>query len=124
MTGRVLPDPDIVTTTINGDCHFVDLTFDYILARKAMGKYGLESQMDLVVEELSELIMAIQKWKRYGASDATRFAIATEHADVELMLAQLSYMMTQVHQMTYERDLDYNRVYKRERLAAILGGEL
>ena len=57
-----------------------------VLARRAQAKWGTISQLDMVVEECSELINAIQKWKRqrYSMDDIVR-----EGVDVEIMIEQL-----------------------------------
>jgi len=49
--------------------------------------YGKDSQVDITIEECSELIKALLKERRYPGSD--RLAIIDEIADVEIMLNQL-----------------------------------
>lgn len=62
--------------------------------------YGYEAQREMLVEELSELIQAVQKLKRADNSgDAERIDKATsayleEMADVTIMLEQMRYMLT------------------------------
>ena len=56
-------------------------------------KFGVEPQLDVMVEECAELIFAIQKWKRWkrklpGANIAVADIIG-ECVDVEIMLEQL-----------------------------------
>ncbi|MGM9533715.1 MAG: hypothetical protein ACI3VR_00610 [Intestinibacter sp.] len=54
--------------------------------------YGLEKQLDQTVEECSELIQAIMKWKRGDDSDVLGliYDVAEEIADVWIMLNQLT----------------------------------
>jgi NTP pyrophosphatase (non-canonical NTP hydrolase) len=62
--------------------------------------YGFEQQREMIVEECSELIQAVQKLKRADNSgDAERIDKATsayleEMADVSIMLEQMRYMLT------------------------------
>ena len=55
----------------------------YILA---LTRYGLNAQIDMVFEEMSELQKELCKYKR-GRPNTT--AIAEEIADVEIMLSQM-----------------------------------
>lgn len=48
-----------------------------------------KEQLDIIVEELSELITAIQHYKR---DKSTRFDILNERSDVKIMLRQLDIM--------------------------------
>lgn len=50
--------------------------------------YGLNSQLDILQEELSELIQAVSKYRR---GDHTH--ILEEIADVEIMLDQVKYLI-------------------------------
>jgi hypothetical protein len=56
--------------------------------QKAVEKWGREAQMDMLVEECSELIVAIQKFKRgEGATN-----LIEECVDVQIMLNQVPFM--------------------------------
>ena len=73
-----------------------NLTHVGMICKAAIDTWGFEKQLDVIVEELSELILAIQKWKRYR-NDERAHDIAEEAADVHLILLQLQYMFdTQV----------------------------
>lgn len=54
--------------------------------KKAIDSLGNEFQMNIAIEELSELIKEICKYFRYGDNEDK---IAEEMADVEIMLYQL-----------------------------------
>lgn len=55
--------------------------------RKAVETFGEEKQIDIAIEELSELIQALCKHKRYGHSNSEE-----EIADVKIALKQLERM--------------------------------
>ncbi len=57
---------------------------------KAINKYGVNAQLDMCIEEMSELTKEICKYKR-GQHDHD--AIVEEMADVYIMLEQLQMMM-------------------------------
>jgi len=55
------------------------------LLQRAMDTWGVDAQMDMVVEECAELIMAIQHYKR-NRVDINK--IGEEMADVKIMIDQ------------------------------------
>lgn len=59
-----------------------------IVLNKAIAKYG-ENQLDIAQEELSELIQAISKVKRYPNSKNAQLNLIEEIADVSIMIEQL-----------------------------------
>jgi NTP pyrophosphatase (non-canonical NTP hydrolase) len=69
--------------------------------RKSIEKYGSEAQIDMAIEEMSELTKALLKFRRFGwsenASDYLENVIE-EIADVKIMLRQL--------EMIYDTDDD------------------
>jgi len=91
------------------------LSSDGELYKKCIERWGIEPQLNMVTEELGELIVAIQKWKR-SPSEKTVHDIASEVADVELMLGQLHYMMDAGIERKYGVHLEEERKYKRSRL--------
>ena len=62
---------------------------DYV-AKKALEKWGIDKQLDCLVEECSELITAIQHYKRNRVS---KLAIGEEIADVEVMIHQIVFYL-------------------------------
>lgn len=77
-----------------------------IIYSEIVKKFGVELQLDMVVEECSELIQSIQKIKRYGCckyiedlkshdikNDEFFINLFKEISDVEIMLEQLRYML-------------------------------
>lgn len=73
---------------------------DEAKVKKIAETYGFEKQREMLIEECSELIQAVQKLKRADNSgDAERIDKATsayleELADVSIMLEQMRYMLT------------------------------
>jgi NTP pyrophosphatase (non-canonical NTP hydrolase) len=62
----------------------------------AVEQWGAVAQVDMVIEEMSELIKALQKYKRSHSKfeKAERLKqVAEEHADVQIMLSQLQFIM-------------------------------
>lgn len=80
--------------------------------KEAVRRYG-DAQLNMVIEEMSELTKEICKLKR---NKLDRNHIIEEIADVEIMLEQLKYML---HVEDYE--IDNYRELKINRLAYRLG---
>ena len=58
------------------------------ILKRAIETYGVKNQEDIAIEEMSELIKAILKNRRYSSLE-TRENIREEIADVMITLAQL-----------------------------------
>ena len=56
--------------------------------RKALNTFGVDKQLDIAIEEMSELIKAIIKHRRYG-SEETYENLCEETADVAIMIEQI-----------------------------------
>ena len=87
------------------------------LYKQAIKSWGVLAQLDMVVEECSELIKAVQKAKR-AKTDKQRaiceMFIAYEVVDVEIMCEQ-------VRQMFKDQPFDKMKDQKLERLKKRLG---
>ena len=64
------------------------------LYEAAVNKFGVIPQIDQAIEEMAELTVALNKYKRYirflqGSEEDVRRHIAEERADVSIMLCQL-----------------------------------
>ena len=57
---------------------------------QCLGKWGPNSQVDMCIEEMSELIQALCKAKRYKKPDNWLAQIYEEIADVTIMLEQIT----------------------------------
>lgn len=86
--------------------------------RRAIQKYGVRLQLDMVIEECAELIQGIQKFKRFEARTGVKSPgvfIIEEAVDVALMLDQVKLM--------FPGPLwDHNRARKLARLKRKLRG--
>jgi NTP pyrophosphatase (non-canonical NTP hydrolase) len=85
------------------------------LYTEAMKKWGLESQMDMLIEECSELIKAVCKVKRSGFNDKEAINNLNEEiADVSIMIEQI------VHVYDMSRIIDMIKEEKLTRLQNLL----
>lgn len=80
----------------------------------ALEYYGNEPQVDVAIEEMSELIKELLK-KRRGKEN--RSMIADEMADVYIMLEQLKFIFG-----INENELKVNAEFKIQRLKNRIGG--
>lgn len=80
---------------------------------KAIAKYG-ENQLDIAQEELSELIQAISKIKRYPNSKDAQLNLIEEIADVSIMIEQLQmYFGISNEVIQDEADIKLDRLENR-----------
>ena len=63
----------------------------YRTCKKAVDTFGKDSQTNMAIEELAELIVAINHWRRGRAG---KDAVIEEIADCYIMLLQLTYIVT------------------------------
>lgn len=88
------------------------------ILEKAISTYGREAQTNMMLEEMGELITAINKYRRayIGAEKSVALAnIVEEMADVQIMLDQMRLMFG---------DTTEQEEYKVQRLASRLGVQL
>lgn len=78
---------------------------------KVILKFGEESRLDLLAEECAELILAINKYKRYGSLN-----LLEEIADVEIVIAQLKL----IFQGNFCELIEEHKRTKVRRLKALL----
>jgi NTP pyrophosphatase (non-canonical NTP hydrolase) len=74
--------------------------------KAALEKYGHDAQLDMVIEECSELILAIQRYRRKRCE---AIDIQEEIADVEIMLSQMRILFG-------DQSIDEFKAYKIMRL--------
>lgn len=61
---------------------------------KIADNYGVNSQLDILQEECAELIQAVSKYRRTNNPNVfDRMHLEEEIADVEIMIAQIKYLM-------------------------------
>lgn len=75
----------------------------------ALGTYGLNSQMTMLVEETGELLNAIGKWAR---GRVTSKEVITELADVSIMVEQMAIHFGYAEYIK-ERDRKIQRLKER-----------
>ncbi|BDR73367.1 hypothetical protein K144316041_23780 [Clostridium tetani] len=78
--------------------------------KKAISKYGLYAQIDMVFEEMSELQKELCKFKR-GKSNISN--IAEEIADVKIMLEQMELAFDIKDKVKFEKNLKIKRLEER-----------
>ncbi|WP_207713253.1 hypothetical protein [Clostridium cochlearium] len=78
--------------------------------KKAITKYGLYAQIDMVFEEMSELQKELCKFKR-GKSNISN--IAEEIADVKIMLEQMALAFDIEDKVELQKDLKIKRLEER-----------
>lgn len=81
------------------------------ILKSAINKWGKPIQIDIAIEEMAELIKALQKHKR-NPSEETLTNVCEEIADVSIMIAQLNLMFP----ITYIKDFEcakYDRLKNR-----------
>lgn len=84
------------------------------LLERVITANGMNKQLDVAIEELSELIQAICKLKRYGYTDEEcYFNLAEEMADVEIVLAELKLMFDNEDNVKEWKDYKLDRLEKR-----------
>lgn len=88
--------------------------------QEAVAAYGTHAQVDMAIEEMSELTKALCKERRCGFGQGSRAQahanIIEEIADVIIMLAQLLIIFDKDREIQKETDYKLNRL--SERLAA------
>ena len=81
--------------------------------------YGLDDQLDQLVEECAELIKEVQKYKRAkkrhdeGSMFIAKLRILDERVDVEVMLQQMRYLNNDNVEMNLHIDEKIKRQLKR-----------
>ena len=88
------------------------------ILEKAIRHYGVENQMAQSIEELAELIVAINKCLRYKDDIEARNNLVEEVADVLIMIDQLKIIMN-----IKDYEIDCYRKYKLERLERRINNE-
>lgn len=82
---------------------------------KIANYYKYENQKEQTIEEMAELMVALNKFRRYGNIQRQNRlnAIITELADVYIMIMQLSYLLDVEKEVEKEIEYKINREVKR-----------
>lgn len=96
--------------------------FKNLVIIKAVNTYGDDSQINMAVEEMSELIKALMKSRRNDVDvQENLHNIVEEIADVEIMLEQLKLIFNCFGLVEREKEYKINRL--AERLEKFKDGE-
>lgn len=82
--------------------------------------WGVDMQLDMVIEEMAELTQAILKYKRARDKEQAISKIAEEHADVQIMLDQLAYMMSEHNRVDSKSYRDLKNEIKRMKVTRLV----
>ena len=77
-----------------------------IACKNAIEKWGKDKQLDMAIEELSELMKAIVKYRRHGYVPVWRIKVLEEVADVELMCQQIVMLLS--------KEAEYTRIFNNK----------
>jgi NTP pyrophosphatase (non-canonical NTP hydrolase) len=89
------------------------------ILNKALQTYGIESQLDMLVEECSELIQAVCKLKRTKIERGVEFGtielidLWNEQADVYIMMKQMEIYFDSEQKIQNSIDFKEQRLAKR-----------
>lgn len=83
--------------------------------RKFICEYGTFAQIDMALEEMSELTKALLKWKRARGAELTaaRDCIVDELADVRIMVRQMEILFQCEDEVDRRIDTKIKRQMKR-----------
>jgi len=87
---------------------------DIKILQNAIDKWGADAQIEMIIEECAELILALQKIKRHHKTKEDKnqayFNVSDEIADVKIMIAQ--------SELLFDKELINSRVeFKMNRLS-------
>ena len=88
-------------------------TTELEIIQKAIIKNGVQAQVDVAIEEMSELIKALLKYRRGGSDNKLHADIIEEIADVEIMLEQLKIINLCDSEVEKIKEKKLVRLYKR-----------
>ena len=89
------------------------------LCNKALSSWGFDPQMDMAIEEMSELIKAILKYRR-DKTQMRAMHLAEEYIDVKIMLRQVEIAMRSLYGEEFDIWLDKEYKYKLFKLEGML----
>lgn len=94
---------------------------DFVLLEECIRIYGKRSQVDMAIEEMSELTKALLKERRIPDKYLTADHIAEEMADVIIMLEQLMMIFDNVEKI--QEQITYKLERQRKRLKLLVDSE-
>lgn len=84
----------------------MDAQREVAIMERAIATYGVDKQVDVAIEEMSELTKALLKFRRGGWGECSASfldAIREEMADVSIMLSQLELIYGDVSDIEIEK---------------------
>ena len=93
----------------------MNIPSDKELTEQCVVHWGTDAQLEMVVEECAELILAIKHMNR-NSKDSGWGEVVGEMVDVEIMLAQLSHMAAEFIGISYEALVEELQNEKHRRL--------
>ena len=69
------------------------------VCQMALDKFGEDKQFDMAIEEMSELIKCLVKYRRYNKNSVWRLKTVEEMMDVTIMIMQLSMLLSTEEEM-------------------------
>lgn len=86
-----------------------------VVFRRCIRDYGAQPQVDVTIEEMSELTKALLKWRRAKGAEptATRDHIIDELADVRIMARQMEILFQAEDEVERRIDFKVQRQWKR-----------
>ncbi len=86
-----------------------------VVFRRCICDYGTQPQIDMMIEEMSELTKALLKWRRAKGAEltATRDCIIDELADVRIMARQMEILFQAEDEVEKRIDFKVQRQWKR-----------
>lgn len=90
------------------------------MLRKVVERYGADAQLNVAVEELSELIKALCKYKR---GEENYKNIAEEMADVSIILSELKIIFDNTEAVSDWKKRKLRRLKMRMLKEVLIGGD-
>ena len=88
---------------------------------RIINKFGEDAQIEMMIEECSELIQALQKYKRAKSNHAGEIVMIEKRmTEVEEEIADVKIMMEQASIIFRREIIDYNISYKLQRIQSKL----
>jgi len=88
------------------------------ICKEAIYYWGKENQLDMCVEEFSEGIKALMKYRRYKHTEQWRLHCIEEAADISIMLEQMVMMLSS------DEEFQKVRAYKLNRLKQMIESKM
>lgn len=87
-----------------------------VIFRRCICEYGTQHQIDMAIEEMSELTTALLKWRRAKGAElpAARNCIVDEIADVRIMCRQMEILFQAEDEV--DRRIDFKVARQEKRL--------